>query len=229
MKLLLAICTVSFSTAVIAGARIEYRYQIESLTGDKANQRVGKGSLELAIDGVRFQVRRAHGATTMSLDDGATTFLDTDPVKRSSPLAIEVAGVLDPIAAHIEDESIKLNEAQPGPVLFGQATQVYEIEHRYTTVARMAVVFSRRFRQHVHYQLTVSGTDLSPAAMRVVLAGGYGRALAFRADAFAGLPLKVKGVMFNVAEDDTETLSARFSYEATAISPWTWPAGAAQN
>ncbi len=216
-SLLLALCTASLSALADAGTRINYRYQIEALGGDKPNQRVGQGTLVIDIDGARFQIRRPNGAATVSLDDGASTFLDTEPAKRSTPLAVEVAGLLDTMAAKIEDESIKMSPALPGPPLFGQVTRVYEVEHRYTTVARIAFVVSRRFRQHAHYQLTVAEPGLSPAAMRVLLASGHGRPLALRADAFMGLPLKIKGRLASVADDGTETVSARFSYEATGL------------
>lgn len=227
-SLLLALCTASLSTLAVAGTSIDYRYQIEALGGDKPNQRVGRGTLAIDIDGARFQIRRPQGAATVSLDDGASTFLDTEPAKRSTPLEVEVAGLLDPMAANIEDESIKMSPTLPGPPLFGQATRVYEVEHRYTTVARIAFVVSRRFRQHAHYLLTVAEPGLSPAAMRVLLASGHGRPLALRTDAFTGLPLKIEGRLASVADDGTETASARFSYEATGLRPSAWPAGAEQ-
>ena len=65
---------------------------------------------------------------------------------------------------------IKMSPTLPGPPLFGQATRVYEVEHRYSTVARIAFVVSRRFRQHAYYLLTVAEPGLSPAAMRVSMA-----------------------------------------------------------
>lgn len=88
---------------------------------------------------------------------------------------------------------------------------------------------SRRFPQHAHYQLTVPELSVSPAAVRVLLAGDHGRPLALRADAFTGLPLRIKGRLASVADDGTETASARFSCEATGIMPWTCPEGASGN
>lgn len=100
----------------------------------------------MGVDAHPSTRRKPKGATTVSLDDGASTFQNSAPAKRSTPLAMEMADLFDPMAAKIEDESVKISPSPPGPPLFGQAARVYEVKHRCTTVPRIAFVCHAAFR-----------------------------------------------------------------------------------
>ena len=199
-----------------AGVRADYQF-----SSNTSNGRSGGGQVALEIDGSRFRIVRAHGQIETSLDDGATTFFGRDRTVIQTPLATETDAISLPMKARLEDEKITISEPQIGPVLFGATTRVYTIDHEYTVVGRIALVFTRRWRGAAHYVLTVADLDVSPAAMRVVLSRGYGGDLAPHADAFRGLPLRLEGRL-ETNDGGAFHQVTTVHFEAVSVWPWSW-------
>jgi hypothetical protein len=204
-----------------AGSRIEYTYTLESQGRTvAAESQPAKRTFE--IDGPRFRIRRSGGIVETSLDDGANTFFGDDHKVTQSPLATEHGGLFAPVTAWTEDETLSVGESTEGIPHLGRATRIYQVVHKYITVARIAFVFTRRFHREDRYTMTVADLDTSPAAVRVMLSRGYGFSLARQAGAFKGFPLMMDGCF---VEQDSDRVRQKtcFRYEVTSIEPWDWP------
>jgi len=214
-----------------ACAGVSAMYEFTSRTaGDNRPARSATRHFTTEIDGARFRIHSGRGTLETSVDDGASTFFGPHPETAQSPLLPGAEGFAAPISASIEDESVSIGPPAAGPALFGMATQVYRVELRYVTVAHIAGVFTRRFRTHAQYTITVAGGAASPAAMRVVLSRGYGSALARHAEALPGLPLRIEAHLDGSDEDAHGTPHHQvtdFTVHARSLAPWSWPESAA--
>ncbi|HEX9160375.1 MAG TPA: NHL repeat-containing protein [Thermoanaerobaculia bacterium] len=73
-----------------------------------------------------------------------------------------------------------------------------------------------------HYDVALADLDASPAAVRLLVARGFGTNVARRSEAFRRFPLRIEG-HFVRGEGDTN-FTADFRSEAVSIAPWWWPA-----
>jgi hypothetical protein len=214
----LALCA---AQAAMAGVQIDIVQSSVTSHAGLADRR-GHANASLRIDGPRFQIASAHEVET-SLDDGATTRFRAPSAAAQTPLDPATPTALDPIAASIEDEKVTIGPSVAGAPWNGHPTRRYSVDIDYTTVARLALLITRRFPTHEHYELTVADLDASPAALRVMLTRGYARSLALHPAAWSGFPVRIDArLRSEPAAAGATPQTTALTIEATSIAPWAW-------
>ncbi len=181
-------------SAHAATTTIDYRFTSESTSAGRP-PRSGDHRVTSEIDGPHFRNADARGQVEVSSDDGLTTSFGREGTTPQAPLLPEIPTPKDPIAATLDDETLVVGDARPGPTMFGLPTRVYTVDYRYTIVARIAYVITTRTRNHERYDVTVADVDVSSAALRVAFSRGHGHAIARHPEAFTGLPLAIDGTL----------------------------------
>ena len=217
-----AMLAIVCARAATAGVQID---MVQSSVTTHAGQpdRRGGGSFALQIDGARFHIVGAHEVET-SYDNGATTHFRDPSAPAQTPLAPAAPTAFDPIAATIEDEHITIGPSVAGAPWNGHATRHYSVDIEYTTVARLALVITRRFRMHDHYEITAADLDASPAALRVLLTRGFARSLALHPAAWTGFPVRIDARLGGqIGPDAPAAHVTQLAIEAKSIAPWARP------
>jgi hypothetical protein len=159
-----------------------------------------------------------------SVDDGATSWFNNVKSETQTPLApmrsAKSGSWLDQISVSVEDEKLTVGKPVAGPNLAGIATRTYGVDYTYVTVTQVGGVTGRTPIDE-HYDVWIGDIDASPAAVRVVLSRGYGQALAQKATAFLGFPLRIDGRLVT-GRPETGLASTTFRLEAVSVAPWSW-------
>lgn len=115
-----------------AGVSGEYNFSSDTASANQPVRKSG-GKLIVEIDGARFRIRHARGATETSLDDGATVSFGGDRASVQTALVPAPGcapwhGNLGPIGSEIRNEKLMLSEPIEGPIMLGMPTRKFSID-----------------------------------------------------------------------------------------------------
>lgn len=213
--LLTSMATVVFWTPQIAAAGVSVEIESFPLAAKSTN-------IVAEIDGQRFRIRRSNNNFETSLDDGRTSYFGADSATTQSRLTAEDGSIFAPIKGWIEDEKVSISPPVKSDPLLGYETQTYIVDHSYTTVARLAFIFTRRFYVNAQYIFTVADLGVSPNAVRVMVSRGFGYELAKLPNAFQSFPLKLEGHI-QTHDDNGVERKHDFGFSVISVKPWAWP------
>ncbi|MFZ6760378.1 hypothetical protein ACO0K9_24505 [Undibacterium sp. Ji50W] len=218
-----------------AGVRIEFEQHSQSRQPGKP-ERNGQGRYVTEIDGMHFRLMNlSRGQVSeVSDDDGAHTRFEPMPADShadshadiNTPLLPEKGSLFDPLAGSIKDEHITISPPEPVANWNGYAARRYRVELRYTVVARLVLIFTRRFAHVEHYEIIVADIPASASAVRLALTRGYGRTLGLHPEAFLGFPVKITGQLRSrdaASKDAAGDFMVDMELQALSISAWQLP------
>ncbi|MFZ6770794.1 hypothetical protein ACO0LM_27375 [Undibacterium sp. Di26W] len=214
-----------------AGVRIEFEQRSQSHQPGKP-ERNGQGRYVTEIDGMHFRLMNlSRGQVSeVSDDDGAHTRFEPwsadSHADINTPLLPEKGGLFDPLVGSMEDVQISISPPEPVANWNGYTARRYRVELRYTVVARLVLIFTRRFAHVDQYEITVADIPASASAVRLALTRGYGRTLGLHPQAFLGFPVKITGQLRSrdaASKDAASDFVVDLDVQARSINPWQIP------